>query len=558
MPTQTFTNANDSYLVNSPGSYTLYFLDGADSLRVGLGAAGSFTASYMGPGADWVYASAGDGRILGEAGDDHIYLHSNGYVGRGGDGNDWLFLRGDGLTVTGDQGSDHITFVGDALNVTANGGSENDVFTGNHVISGTLNGGDGNDRFEGFANTAGNVVNLYGGAGNDVYRLSGANPANAIEGSAPGIDTVMVARGISYTLPAYIERLLVRGLAGSTTGPATLNGNDQSNLIIGHNNDETINGAGGDDRINAWGGNDTLSGGLGNDRLGGDAGNDILNGGAGNDRLNGGTGDDRMAGGDGTDRYYVDSLGDAVIENAGQGNDIVRVTVSGYTLPSNVERGAIDSNAGLLLNGNSLNNLLIGRAGGDSLFGFDGNDNLRGGDGNDSLYGGNGNDLLYGGNGNDSIQGGVGADRLFGGPGDDYLCGGPGDDRIDGGTGNDTICSEGNATISGGAGNDTFLFDTAITGTVNLVDFDPLQDTLSLDVNVFTDLLGLANPDGTLLAGSFVNGTVALDTNDRIIYDATTGNLFYDPDGIGLESQILFAHIAAGTPLTNADILIGG
>jgi len=556
MPNLTFTNSNDTYVVNSAGTYVLNFLDGADTFRVTLGGSGSFTTAYLGAGADYALVRSGDGRIFGEDGNDRIYLYANGWVARGGAGNDWLYARGNGLTIYGDDGADHITFLAASQNITAYGGTEDDVFTGNQVISGNFYGGGGSDVFIGFANTVGNVVNLHGEGGDDVYRISGTNPANAIEAAGQGIDRVVIARGLSYTLPDNIERLTVRPLTGSTTGPATLNGNDQSNLIIGYTNDETINGGIGDDRIIAGAGDDTVNGGAGADRLSGNAGTDTLTGNEGNDTLNGGDGDDQMAGGLGNDIYYVDSLSDSVNENAAAGNDLVRVRVDGYTLPGNVERGAIESPAGLTLHGNGLNNVLIGGVGGDSLFGEDGNDVIQGRNGDDSLDGGTGSDRLYGGNGNDTIEGGNGDDKLYGGDGDDFLCGGPGTDEIHGGAGNDTMCSEGSAVITGGIGNDTFLFDAAITGTAHLVDFTPVDDSIAMEVSVFTDLLGLANPDGTLLAGSFVQGTVAADLDDRIIYDATTGNIFYDPDGSGLQSQILFAHVAAGTALTNSDILI--
>ncbi len=335
-------------------------------------------------------------------------------------------------------------------------------------------------------------------------------------------------------------------------------GNELSNLISGQTNNETIFGRAGDDNIFGQGGNDRLHGGGGNDALRGGQGNDILTGSSGNDRLLGATGDDRMRGETGNDIYHVDSLADRVVENVGEGFDEVRVTVDGYRLTDNVEKGVIASSAGLRLDGNRLDNTLVGGAGDDTLFGHDGNDFIRGENGNDTIEGGDGNDRLFGQNGNDVIEGGNGDDRLFGGDGDDFLCGGPGQDQLNGGAGNDTICSEGTAIVTGGLGNDSFLFDALITGAVNILDFNVVDDTVLLDVEVFSDLLGLVNTDGTLLEGSFVEGTVALDLNDRIIFDATTGNIFFDPDGIGLESQILFAQVQAGTPLTNVDFVLGG
>ena len=44
-----------------------------------------------------------------------------------------------------------------------------------------------------------------------------------------------------------------------------------------------------------------------------------------------------MVGGAGDDIYYVNSAGDLVVENAGEGLDTVRTEVSDVVLPSNVE-----------------------------------------------------------------------------------------------------------------------------------------------------------------------------------------------------------------------------
>ncbi|MFY9993268.1 MAG: hypothetical protein WAL40_19925, partial [Rhodoplanes sp.] len=63
-----------------------------------------------------------------------------------------------------------------------------------------------------------------------------------------------------------------------------------------------------------------------------------------------------MSGGLGNDTYVVDNLGDAVYENPNEGTDIVRVSVSGYTLSANVEIGAVNTTSGLTLNGNGRDN----------------------------------------------------------------------------------------------------------------------------------------------------------------------------------------------------------
>jgi hypothetical protein len=56
-----------------------------------------------------------------------------------------------------------------------------------------------------------------------------------------------------------------------------------------------------------------------------------------------------------------------------------------------------------------------------------------------------------------------------------------------------------------------------------------------------------------LSASAFRVGTAAQDSNDRIIYNQTNGNIYYDPDGAGGSAAILFARVADGTVLTAAD-----
>ena len=46
---------------------------------------------------------------------------------------------------------------------------------------------------------------------------------------------------------------------------------------------------------------------------------------------------------------------------------------------------------------------------------------------------------------------------------------------------------------------------------------------------------------GALSADAFRLGTAALDADDRILYDAATGALFYDRDGTGAAAAVQFA-----------------
>ncbi|MGF6203552.1 peroxidase family protein [Pseudomonas laurylsulfatiphila] len=295
---------------------------------------------------------------------------------------------------------------------------------------------------------------------------------------------------------------LVVLLGAVQTGDAlanTLNGTAVSDVLFG---------LGGNDTLNGLGGVDQLFGGLGNDLLNGGDGNDFLNGEEGNDVLNGGTGNDAMIGGVGNDGYIVDSVGDQVVELAGEGEDSVQTTLASFTLGTNVEHLLYLGAANFVGTGNASNNVITGGTGNDTLNGGAGNDTLMGGLGNDLLIGGAGNDAMVGGAGNDgyivdsafdlvtesagegedSVQtslnsytlgtnvehllftgtgnftgngnasnnvmtGGVGNDSLNGGAGNDTLLGGAGNDILNGGTGNDAMI--------GGVGNDGYIVDSA-------------------------------------------------------------------------------------------------
>ena len=79
--------------------------------------------------------------------------------------------------------------------------------------------------------------------------------------------------------------------------------------------------------------------------------------------------------------------------------------------------------------------------------------------------------------------------------------------------------------------------------------YSVVDDTIFLDRDIFTGIAA----NGTLAAAAFRAGTAAGDADDRIVYDAATGNIFYDADGLGGVAQILFATVTPATALTNAD-----
>jgi serralysin len=398
----------------------------------------------------------------------------------GGFGNDTLLGGAGAERLFGEQDNDRLD--GNGGDDLLDGGAGDD----------TLRGGDGNDT-------------MVGGTGDDIYHVDAHGDA-VVEEADGGADTVhcTIANGV-YRLSGEVENLIL------DSGNAVGKGNAGDNTIVGNANDNALGGGGGDDTVEGQDGNDLLYGGHGRD---------TLDGGDGDDMLFGQDGDDRMIGGQGNDIFFVDSVGDKVVEHAGQGVDTVRSSIAGgvYALPSEVENLILES-GNAVVHGNALDNAINGNAAGNALGGNAGNDTLHGLDGNDALYGGQDDDALYGGNGND---------RLFGQAGNDVL--------------------------AGGAGRDAFLFNTALNGLTSvdtITDFNVADDTIHLENAFFT---GLAN--GLLAAGAFRIGAAAADADDRIIYNNATGALFHDADGTGALAAVQFAQLTPGLALTNGDFIV--
>ena len=308
------------------------------------------------------------------------------------------------------------------------------------------------------------------------------------------------------------------------------------------------------------------------DRLTGNSGANSLSGAAGNDTLDGGTGIDTMAGGDGSDFYYVRDTGDVVTESnvtaSTGGTDTVYSNLAAYTLGSNIENGRILAAGAANLTGNTLNNVLYAGAGNNVLNGSTGTDTVSyayaaagvtvslasslaqntGGSGVDTLLN---IDNLAGSTFNDSLTGNTDANNLNAGAGNDLLSGGLGNDTLTGGLGNDTLFV--------GLGSDIVRFDALLDATTNLdtiSDFNVTDDTIQLENAVFTTLATL----GTLAAGSFRAGagfTSAADANDYLIYNSSSGALYYDADGNSAGAAAVQFAVLTGAPvLSNLDFVV--
>lgn len=347
------------------------------------------------------------------------------------------------------------------------------------LIGDTLNGTDaadtlvsgvGNDILDGGTG----ADTMVGGAGNDIFMVDDVGDATQ-ETAAAGVDTVVAS--VSYSLGDNIENLMLSDDIASnanTLDKLDAMGNALNNILTGNIGNNVLDGGAGDDILIGGTGNDTYIVDSAKDEIielvnegidtvlssvsytlgdnienltftgpiytnghpfsqgTGNALNNVLTGNSGNDILNGASGADTMIGGKGDDSYTVDNVGDVVTEQANEGNDSVRSSIS-WTLGDNIENIGLFGTGNINATGNALDNSIMGNGGNNVLNGGDGddyiadpaefldelgsNDTLNGGNGNDYLDGSAGDDILDGGSGNDSLGGSKGSDTYFFGRG---------------------------------------------------------------------------------------------------------------------------------------------
>jgi Ca2+-binding RTX toxin-like protein len=159
-----------------------------------------------------------------------------------------------------------------------------------------------------------------------------------------------------------------------------------------------------------------------------------------------------------------------------------------------------------------------------------------------------------------TVYGGLGHDAIYGAFGDDTLVGGGGKDTISGGAGNDWIFGRGsNDVLKGGSGKDAFVFDTKPNryNLDRIVDFTTKDDTVYLENAIFTKAgKGSLDSPIKLKQAAFWTGAAAHDSSDRVIYDKSTGALYYDRDGTGAAEQVQFAKLSAGLKMTYHDFFV--
>lgn len=474
-------NSGDNILNGGSGADTLIGGIGNDTYHVDN--VGDIIVENISEGTDTIVTSIA--WILGEK-FENLSLINGGYIsgtGNSGDnivtgsywdntldgaaGSDTLIgLSGNDVYIVDDLGdivsenvSEGTDTVQSSVSFTLGANVENLVLTGSSSLNGignasnnTITGNSGNNTLDGGSGTD----TLIGGVGDDVYVSDGADAI--IEVSGEGFDTLLTGGSINLSSFANIESVTLTGTA--------------SNYILGSSSAE------------------------------------LLVGNSGNNSLIGNGGADTMIGGAGNDVYGVDDAGDVVSENASEGTDTVRSSIS-YTLAADLENLELTGSGTIDGTGNSGNNTLTGNSAVNTLTGGAGDDlyilNNAGAvlvenaaEGTDSVQVGATftlaeyfENLTLTGSSNINGTGNSQANLITGNSGINILSGGDGDDTLDGGSGADTL--------SGGNGNDLYIVDN--TGDV-ILNASETAGIDSVQSSVTYSLSALGNIENITLTGS--------------------------------------------------------
>jgi Ca2+-binding RTX toxin-like protein len=510
----------DGYMENTKVGRNIYSGGGNDSINNKASKANI----YSGTGNDIIFCSEGTNQqyIDGGNDNDHIALYGSSNEIHGGLGDDQIDIFGDsknpagGNYILGEAGNDYI-YVGDgkskkksSIANSIDGGAGDDIIFIDQTKTSNIifyNNGDGNDEIFGYDSNDqirinksdyttqfdGDDVKIIVGSGSMTLYDAKDKKLNITRTDIDIMPTGMTADKKKTTLTlsnkfkmqeVYLEnydksftKVNASGLA--KTQPVAINGNSSDNSIKGGKGDDTLRGESG---------NDTLIGGSGNDIFIYEKGNDIITDyKAGEDKIQMNPSSITHSTVKGSDvvlttsngTLTIKSIKDKVvtfIDNNGKTTDKIFFADTSYSpletgLTYDSKRTVLTASnkfSGSKINldehlatvtkincsalstsiniiGNSSANSLKGGKGADYIFGGNDKDTLIGGSGNDELYGGTDNDILKGESGNDSLYGGSGDDTLTGGAGNDWFVYEGGHDVI-----TDYKAGEDSIKISGG------------------------------------------------------------------------------------------------------------
>ncbi|MGL6247277.1 M10 family metallopeptidase C-terminal domain-containing protein, partial [Pseudomonas sp.] len=320
--------------------------------------------------------------ITGNAGDNILDGGTGADVLVGGTGNDTYIVDnvGDAIFETSTLVNETDT-VKSSVSYTLGANLENLTLTGTadnfgigNSQNNVLTGNDGNNVLNG----AGGLDVMIGGKGDDIYGLDQAGELALIqEAASEGSDTLFISYDLtpqtsiidmSINSLSNVENISLYG-----AGSFTVLGNDLNNTLVGNAWSNTLRGGAGNDVLDGAAGADTMLGGVGDDTyfvdsvadivteatnegrdlvltsvsytlssniedgrllgagsidLSGNDLNNVLTGNAANNALNGGAGADTLNGGAGNDSYYVDNVGDVIIEDSASASEVDTVLTS--------------------------------------------------------------------------------------------------------------------------------------------------------------------------------------------------------------------------------------
>lgn len=472
-----------------------------------------------------VLGTGGADSLIGAAGNQNLSAKRGNDTLAGGDGND---------TLWGGNGADSFVFREFG---TANADRVSDFASGSDkiVLDATVMSALGaNDLFS--AGDARFAANSSGAAQDSTDRVIFNTTTRQLfydaDGNGAGA-AVLIATLQSGTSLAATDIVVENG--GSSGGGQTINGTSGNDSLAGGTGDDTINGFGGADSIDGGDGNDSIDGGAGNDRIQGWQGDDTLLGGLGDDVFLIGAfsqdfsirpGNDSIDGGDGIDTISFDT-----------GWVVIDLQAGTYRVAD--PRGEVN---GIVLN---VENVYAD----GWIKGTDGPNQLNGGEGNDTIEGLGGDDVI-------SLMWGITA-VLHGGAGNDTITIDEGGASLVGGEGNDVLTGDdfelGNSAV------DSFVFDVA-PGAANADTIDRFEagvDKIVLDGNAHAGI----GPSGEFAASDarfWSSGTgTAHDADDRVIYNPSTGQLWFDADGNGAGGAQLIATTDASLSASDISVING-
>jgi Ca2+-binding RTX toxin-like protein len=497
----------------------------------------------------FIFGFGGNDRIFGNGGNDILFGGSGNDTIDGGTGNDRLFGGRGNDKLDGGLGNDRLD--GGRGDDDLEGGKGDDVMLGgkgNDTMA--WDDGDGSDVMSGGEGL--DTVEVEGSLEKGDNFVLGRNSADKAFFERTGLDgqvgvgrftlTVDTSEVFEVSGEGGNDTFQVNDLTGTGVDLVKFDGGAGNDTLDGTNTKTRLEADGGlgDDKLIGSSVADTLNGGDGNDIVAGEKGNDVMTGGNGNDTLewDDGDGSDIISGGAGNDTV--------VVEGAEVGADSF---VLGKDAQNRAffDRVALDGTAGkgrFTLTVDTSETFNVSGLGGDDSFTVNDLTNtgvnlviFSGGDGNDKFDGSGTSTLLQ-------LNGDAVDDTLIGGSGSDVITGGDGVDTLTGGGGSDQFVYSGNVFANGALTPNGSTGINVLNKPDVIKDFDIASDRFGLNaqdlgINAINFQKGtsssLTNGNVLVLTDGFANAAAAakaIKDNNAITADQGVFSYFNTTLGI--------------------------